>query len=29
MSDLEAAKAVNRARADLFAFIDEHDNAAA
>ena len=29
MSDLEAAKALNRARADLFAFIDEHDNAAA
>ena len=29
MSDLEAAKALNRARADLFAFIDEHDYAAA
>ena len=29
MSDLQAAKALNRARADLFAFIDEHDSAAA
>ena len=29
MSDLEAAKALNRARTDLFAFIDEHDSAAA
>ena len=28
-SDLEAAKALNRARADLFALIDEHDSAAA
>ena len=28
-SELQAAKALNRARADLFAFIDEHDNAAA
>ena len=29
MSDLEAAKALNRARAELFAFIDEHGSAAA
>ena len=29
MSDLQAAKALNRARADLFALIDEHDSAAA
>ena len=29
MSDLEAAKALNRARADLFALIDEHGSAAA
>ena len=29
MSDLQAAKALNRARAELFAFIDEHGSAAA
>ena len=29
MSDVEAAKALNRARADLFAFVDEHASAAA
>ena len=29
MSDLQAAAALNRARADLFALIDEHDSAAA
>ena len=29
MSDLEAVRALNRARADLFAFIDERDSAAA